>query len=147
MVLEAALRVVELLGRLVLEGLELPHEEVVVAREHEVERLHAEAHRLLLAGAAADALAQLALEEEAREALAGLADLALDGGVSSPARKRRASIFLRLAMSSISICARSGGAAGRSATCTPAAFWSAWSSATTDAVTASSSGLVSRSAL
>ena len=64
--------------------LELLHERVAVAREHEVERLRAETHRLLLAGAAADALAQLALEEEAREALARLGDLALDGGGELP---------------------------------------------------------------
>ena len=87
-VVEAGLGVLELLGRLVLEELELLDQLLVVAREHQVQGLRAEAHGLRLVLGAADPLAQLALEEEAREALGRLGDLALDGGSRACPRGR-----------------------------------------------------------
>ncbi len=75
---EALLGVGEFVGGGVLERLELAGEEGLVAGEDVEEGLRCEAHRLLLSGGAADALGELALEEEAGEALGALDDLARD---------------------------------------------------------------------
>ena len=81
---------VEVLGaredfvRLVLERLQLEQQVLLEAREDAEQRLLGEAHGLQLAVRAADLFVQLALEEEAREALAGDGELALEDGGELP---------------------------------------------------------------
>src|SRR5262249_22332450 len=84
-------------GRRVLERGELLHQARFAAHEDVIERLLGEAHLLRFVRRAANLVVQLALEEEAREALRRLAELSLeDAGELVRAKEAGELLFQRL---------------------------------------------------